>query len=149
MASLLNSTNYLVYDLPTDQQTGTWSSDGTVDPSYPLTNIDDTKPWNPCKFTANPTQLVMDFGTAKRIDLVSFIHCNFDSATIQVQMNATNVWTSPSVNRTVTVPAATEDGMPANPRCDVTADPNYLAVAIASCASPPRTRRSCRSARSA
>lgn len=125
MASALNGVKGIVFDQPTDQVTGTWSTDGTVDASYPLTNIDTIYPWKPVKFTVNPSFLLIDFGSAKRVDVVSFIHCNFDTATIHVQMNATNAWGAPTVDRTVTVPAATEDGMPANPWVDMTADPGY------------------------
>lgn len=124
MASALIG-NSLVHDLPTDKVAGTWSSDGTPDAAYPLTNIDDVRPWKPVKYTSNPSFLLIDFGSAKRVDLVAFIHCNFDTATIHVQMNATNSWGAPTVDRTVTIPAADESGMPGGPFADMTADPGY------------------------
>lgn len=117
----------LLYDLPTDKQTGTWSQTaGTVNSVYPLTNIDDDKPWNPTVFTVNPTSLTIDFATAKRVDVVAFIHCNFDaSAVIHVQMNATNTWATPTVDGTLVVAGAAEDSMPANPFIDLTAVSGY------------------------
>ena len=117
----------LLHDLPTDKQTGTWSqTGGVVNSVYPLTNIDDDKPWNPTVFTTNPTSLTIDFATAKRVDVVSFIHCKFDAAAvIHVQMNSTNTWASPTVDGTLVVAGPAEDSMPANPFIDLTAVSGY------------------------
>jgi hypothetical protein len=117
----------LLYDLPTDKQTGTWAqTGGTVNAVYPLTNIDDDKPWNPTVFTVNPTSLTIDFATAKRVDVVSFIHVKFDAAAvIHVQMNATNTWATPTVDGTLVVVGPAEDSMPANPFIDLTAVSGY------------------------
>ncbi len=114
------------YDLPTDQVTGTWTSDGTVNSLYPLTNIDDNKPWNPVVFTSNPSYLLFDGGSAKRKDTVAFIHVNWDAgAIIHIEENASNVWTSPTMTSTLTMSGATEDGVPANPWSDRTVLSGY------------------------
>lgn len=123
MASALLPTTYLLYDLPGDQVTGTITSDGTVDAAYPLTNIDDVRPWKPCRFTVNPSFILWDHATPKRIDGVSFIHCGIDSATVQVKRG--NTTAALSMNRTVTIPAATEDNFPSQAWSDLTADPGY------------------------
>lgn len=117
----------IVYDLPTDKVTGTWAQDGgTLNASYPLTNIDNDQPWLPTIFTINPTRIKIDFGTAKRVDLVSFIHCNFDAAAvIKVEMNATDSWGAPSLTTTVVIPTVGEDGMPGNPFVDLTGVAGY------------------------
>ena len=121
----------LIYDFPSDKQTGTWTSDGTVDTSYPLTNIDDERPWKPVKFTVNPTRIKCDRGSAKRTDVVSFIHCNFDAgAVIKVQFNATDAWGGPTVNQTLTIPAVAEDGQPGNPFIDFTDKAGYTASGL-------------------
>lgn len=129
-----------LYDLPTDRQTGTWSSDGTVNAVYPLTNIDDAKPWNPVIYSVNPTRITLDMASAKRVDLVPFFHTNFDAgAVIRVQMNAANSWGSPSVSATVTIPTVGEDGFPGQPWVDLTGVAGYsvggyryLSIAIVS-----------------
>lgn len=121
------NTHALIYDLPSDKVTGTWSQvGGTVNPLYPLTNLDDGKPWNPTVFTVNPTSIVIDFGSAKRVDLVSFLHVNFDlGAVIHVQMNASNSWGSPTVDVAVGIAGPTEDAMPAQPFVDLTVATGY------------------------
>lgn len=117
----------IFYDLPSDKVTGTWSSDGTLNSSYPFANIDDGKPWNPTKYTANPTGILLDMSTPKRVDFVSLIHCNFDvGAVIKIQMNATNSWASPTVSVTLTIAGPDSgDSMPANPFADLTTAPGY------------------------
>lgn len=121
------NTHALIYDLPSDQVTGTWSqTGGTVNALYPLTRLDDGKPWNPTIFTANPTRITIDFGSAKRVDLVSFAHVNFDlGAVIHAQMNASNSWSSPSLDTAVVIAGPAEDGMPANPFVDLTPVSGY------------------------
>lgn len=121
----------LAYDLPSDQVTGTWSSDGTVNALYQLTNIDDGKPWNPVVFTVNPTYLLFDKGSAKRTDIVGLIHWGLDAgAVIRVQENATNIWTSPTMNHEFTAAGPAEDGMPANPFSDRTAVSGYTTTGL-------------------
>jgi len=116
----------MFYDLPSDKVTGTWSTDGTVNPLYPLTNIDDDQPWNPVIFTVNPTYIVLDKGSATRTDVVGFIHVNFDDgAVVRVQENASNVWTSPTMSHQFTADGPAEDDMPSNPYSDRTGVSGY------------------------
>ncbi len=112
---------FLLHDLPSDKVTGTWSATGgTVNPVYPLTNLDDDKPWNPTIYTANPTRLICDHATAKRLDLVSFLHCNFPAGYVPVVARGSVVGT-PATTVTVVCAGAAEDSMPPNPFVDLTA----------------------------
>ncbi len=131
----------MFYDLPSDKVTGTWSSDGTVNSLYPLTNIDDDQPWNPVIFTVNPTFVLLDKGSNTRTDIVSFIHTNFDAgAIIAVKEKATNSsWGSPTVTQSLTMTGPAEDDMPANQSSDrtllsgyTTAGLRYLRIEIVS-----------------
>lgn len=122
MASLLNSTDYLVYDLPIDQVTGALSTDGTFDAAFPLSNLFDTRPWVPVKFTINPTFILIDHTVATRLDLATFFQCNLDGATHVKRGNTTS---ATSMDVTVTVPAPFASGQPEQPYADMTADAGY------------------------
>ena len=117
----------MFYDLPSDKVTGTWSSDGTVNSLYPLTRIDDDKPWNPVIYTANPTRITCDRGSAKRTDRVSFIHAKWDAgAVVRVQANTSNSWGAPLQTVTLTMDRPDAgDSMPANPTTDLTVVSGY------------------------
>ncbi len=122
----------MFYDLPSDKVTGTWSSDGTVNSLYPLTNIDDDKPWNPVIFTVNPTYILFDKGSAKRTDLVAFIHAKFDAgAMVIVKEKAADAsWGSPTVSQTLTMTGQAEDNMPANQASDRTLLSGYTTTGL-------------------
>jgi hypothetical protein len=116
-----------IYDWPTQKPSGTWSSDGTINANYPLTNIDTDDIATPVIYTANPTSVVIDFGSAKRVDLVTLPNFNGDAAmTVLAQMNATNSWGSPSLSTAVTIPGLTEDGFGCDPWVDLTGVTGYL-----------------------
>lgn len=116
--------NFL-YDLPTDQVAGTWSkTGGTINALYPLTNLVDGDPSNPAWFTANPTRLICDHTSAVRLDLVSFIHCNFPAAYAPVVARGAAVGTA-AVSATVVCPGPSADLVPSNPFVDLTALTGY------------------------
>ena len=113
-----------LYCRPSDLVTShaTWSvASGTLstDPSYNLTALVAHNPALPCKFTdASPTAvaIVGDFGAAHRVDGLLIPHHNFaTSAAVLFQMNATNVWTAPSLSAPLTVSAA-RPGSPGHSR---------------------------------
>ncbi len=115
------NTHAFIYDVPTDKVTGTWSkTGGTVNALYPLTNIDDGKPWNPVKFTVNPTRLSIDHSSAVALAGVSFIHCNFPAGYAPVVARGSSLGT-PLTTVTVTCPGPAEDNQPSNPFVDMTA----------------------------
>lgn len=117
--------NYFLFDTPGDKGTGTWAqTGGAVNANYPLTNIDDGKPWNPVIFTANPSRIYIDHGSAVTVDLVSFIHCNFPAGyALHVQRGAA-VGVA-AIDVAVTCPGATADSVPANPWVDLTVASGY------------------------
>jgi hypothetical protein len=120
-----NYTTNFLYDLVSDRITGTWSmTGGAVNPLYPLTNIDDGAPSNPVIFTTNPTRLICDHGTTVRLDLVSFIHCNFPAGYVPVVARGSAVGTA-LVSAPVTCPGPSEDGVPGNPFVDLTTKTGY------------------------
>lgn len=116
-----------IHDYPSDKPTsGAWSHDGVVNALYPITNIDDDQPWNPVKFTTNPSIILRTFPAAQRVDLVLFTNCTFDAgATVTVEMNGANAWPGALVSP-VTVPTVGEDGFPGDPFVDVTKNGAYL-----------------------
>jgi hypothetical protein len=120
-----NYTTNFLYDLVSDRVTGTWSmTGGTVNALYPLTNIDDGVPSNPVIYTVNPTRLICDHGTAVRLDLVSFIHCNFPAGYAPTVARGSVVGTA-LTSAVVTCPGPSEDGVPSNPFVDLTTKVGY------------------------
>ncbi len=87
--------------------TPTWST-GTANASYPVANATDlryAKLASPAKIAEVTGALLLDFGSAQRVDYVVLWH-NFDAAlACAVQMNATNAWGAPTVTTSPTVPA--------------------------------------------
>jgi hypothetical protein len=86
----------------------------TVAAGYALSNLYDGNPAKPLRLSAaTGFDILIDFGAAvtKAIKAAYFFGHNFDpGTTIRVQGNATNSWSSPTVNLTVTVPADATDG---------------------------------------
>lgn len=119
------NTHALVYDLPLDQVTGTWSqTGGTVNPLYPLTRLDDGKPWNPTIFTVNPTRLIIAHTGAVRLDMVSFIHCNFPAGYAPVVGRGSAVGTA-LTTAAISGTGPAEDNQPAQPFADMTSKSGY------------------------
>ncbi len=119
------SLHNFLYDLPADKVIGTWSmTGGTILAAYPLTNIDDGVPSNPTRFVANPTRLVCDHASAQRVDLVSFIHCNFPAGYLPIVARG-DVIGSASTGTVVTCPGPTADLVPSNPFVDLTGLTGY------------------------
>lgn len=85
-------------DIITSEATITASGVDT-DPDYGTSALYDRNPAIPMKLThGNQTRVVLDFGTAVRIDAFAMPNSNEAAgAVIEVALNATNVWTSPSV----------------------------------------------------
>src|SRR5512139_4104440 len=94
---------------------------GTEDTTYPAANLATLNPAKPAKLTTTTGRWVFDFTTAQQVDVVALIHTNLDAGlTVKVQANATNVWTSPSLDLAITIPALPEDSYPLNPWLDLT-----------------------------
>lgn len=110
----------LIYDVPTDKVTGTWSQvGGAVNAVYPLTNIDEESPWNPTVFTTNPTRIVCDHGGGgARIEYLAFINCNFPAG-LSVHARRGNVLGTATQDVSVTCPGPTASGHTSNPHADL------------------------------
>lgn len=95
-----------------DTATATWQT-GTADSSYPVANAVDfgyAKIAAPAKITGVTGALMLDFGSAQRVDYVLLWH-NLDAAlACAVQMHATNSWGTPTVTTSPTIPAKRADG---------------------------------------
>lgn len=92
--------------------TPSWQT-GTEDTAYPATNATDlsyAKIAAPAKITGLTGALLLDFGSAQRVDYVVLWH-NFDaSLDVSVQANAANTWSGPTVTTDLTIPAKRADG---------------------------------------
>lgn len=98
----------------------------TEDTDYPAENIATADPTLPSKLTGTSGNWVFDFGAAQRVDIVAIIHHNIDAGLeVRIQGNATDVWTSPTLNEAFTIPAYFGDGYPGCPWLDLTGATGY------------------------
>lgn len=124
------ATSKLLFQYPSDDVTPVPTCDVTPDPDYPLDNLVDGDPANPCKFVTRYGTLLFDFGIAQTIAVIAILNHNLSGFAssghlVTVQANATNVWTSPSFSWNMVLPTApAEDGRFANPWLDVEAANN-------------------------
>lgn len=99
-----------------------------ADAEYPATRLHDGNPADPAKLTTTSGNFVFAFGAAQRIDVVALIHHNLTAGLeVRIQGNASNVWTSPTFNQQITIPAYRENGFPINPFLDLTGLSGYSA----------------------
>lgn len=125
---------YFAYNHPQDQ-VGSLAdvtiSVGTEDTDYPATLVSDFSDAfyaAPSKLTTPSGAWLFDWGVPQRVDLIAVLH-NFDSnlADVAWQMNATDVWTSPTVNASLAVPVKRDDGYTLNIGLNVTKSIGYSA----------------------
>lgn len=104
----------VLYSLPADQvaDNATITLDtGTIDTDYPIANLTDGNLGKPCKLTTKTGAWTFDFGAAQRVDYVVLGPHNLDAAlTVKIQGNASASWATPTVDTTITIPAAADDG---------------------------------------
>jgi hypothetical protein len=100
-------------------------STGTADSDYPASNLVDGTLWTPAKVTvaAGEASFVFDLGSAREVTVVSLGHLSECAAltSCKVQGNATDAWTSPSIDQTLTLPTTSEDGQRVCPWLDLSA----------------------------
>ncbi len=93
----------------------TLTSDLTADVGYPLANMQNglrTKIWQVTNASAAQHYILFDLGSAQMVNAIALINSNFlANATLAIQGNATNVWTSPSVNVTIGNAGLSIDGL--------------------------------------
>ena len=72
--------------------------------NYPVSNVIDSRLSRVFKTSATTTaEIVFDLGSALSVDSVCIANHNFtSSATVKIQGNASDVWTSPSIDETLT-----------------------------------------------
>lgn len=106
-----------IYQLPTDQVLSAatlTNPTGSSAAGYALTDLHNGNPafgWHAA--AATTFYILLDYGASvtKAMKLFAFHNHNFDAGIVlTVQGNATNAWGGPTVNSTVTVPAARSDG---------------------------------------
>lgn len=99
----------LIYSTPADQRLTdavTITASAVEDPDmYPVSGLFDSNPAKAFKFGTTTGSLVFDFATSTELDLVSIVHHNLDPGLeVRIQGNASNVWTSPSLNQLIVIP---------------------------------------------
>lgn len=115
----------LIFQKPADQRLSSLVTitPSTEDAAYPKANLYDSNPAKAFKLNATSGNIVFDFGAAVAVDLVSIIHHNLTAGlNVRWQGNATNVWTAPTIDSAIVIPAY-EQGSPAfpvNPWLDLT-----------------------------
>jgi hypothetical protein len=124
----------LKYARPSDIITSqlTWSvvaGNISSDPEYGLAALYDGKMSKPLKFIDEPVaaiRIVGDAGSARRFDAMALPNSNIPAGTVmRAELNATNVWTAPTVSVNVTMGAAGLDGHVASPWADFTSATGY------------------------
>lgn len=106
------------------------SGSGTEDPAYPLANAMDfsfKNIANPFKLLTTSGDLILDFGSAQRVDAVVIWHNWAEGTPYVVQTNDTNVWTgSPiDINLSDVAPAKRLDGYTTKLYHDLTQEMGY------------------------
>lgn len=99
----------IVYCRPSDIVTANATITASAedpDPNYGNAALCDGDPAKPAKLTTTSGNWVCDFGAPQVIKLAALIHHNLDAGLeVRLQGNASNVWTSPSFNQVITIPA--------------------------------------------
>jgi hypothetical protein len=116
----------LIFQHPEDQLLSdavTITPSNTPPTGYGTANLFDSNPAKAFKLDAASGSIVFDFGSAVNVDVFAIIHHNLDEAlaNVKIQGNASDVWTSPSLDQAVTIPAWEKDGFPVNPWLDLSA----------------------------
>jgi hypothetical protein len=95
---------------------------GTVDADYPLTNLADQRPTEPCRFTtATEVRIVWDWGSATPLEGFLAVMHNIPAGTVvTLAGNTTNSWGAPAVTKAITV-LPWENGLPVNIAADLSA----------------------------
>lgn len=105
------------------------SGNVSTDPLYGLAALYDGKMSRPCKFIDEPiiaVRIVGDFGSAQRVDALALPNSNIPAGTVmRAELNATNVWTAPTVSVNMTMGAVGLDGHVASPWVDFTTATGY------------------------
>lgn len=121
----------MIYTLPTEEVGASVTPTlaiGTADAENPLVNLTDGDPAKAFMTTDSAgIRVTWDYTTSQRVDYVSMpMHGIPAGVLAKFQMNATDVWTSPSVNGALTIDTYLDD-FPKVQALDVTGVGGYLA----------------------
>jgi hypothetical protein len=78
----------------------------TVNSQYPISNIKDDRRTKVFRSTNNSTNVVFDLLTPRGMNCVAMVDTGFDSFgfdSLTIQMNNSDIWTSPAVSQVVTI----------------------------------------------
>lgn len=90
--------------------TGTWAASPGLASGYLAAWVADSRPERPSRLSAQNGYWKVDFGSAKRVDVVAILgHTLSDGCTVTLTAGATDGATT--INHAITVPAARRDGL--------------------------------------
>lgn len=77
----------------------------TVSAQYPVANLVDDRRTKVYRSTSNSDNIEIDLGSAQDINAFSIVHNGtaFGVSTVTLELNSTNVWTSPAVSQVITL----------------------------------------------
>jgi hypothetical protein len=77
----------------------------TVSAQYPVANLVDDRRTKVYRSTSNSDNIEIDLGSAQDINAFSIVHNGtaFGVSTVTIELNSTNVWTSPAVSQVITL----------------------------------------------
>lgn len=77
----------------------------TVSAQYPVANLVDDRRTKVYRSTTNSDNIEIDLGSAQDINAFSIVHNGtaFGVSTVTLELNSTNVWTSPAVSQVITL----------------------------------------------
>lgn len=106
---------------------------GTIDATYPLTNVHDGDPAKPCKFTSTSGSIQFTYVAKQPLQNVGLIHCTADAGlTVQIMGDDGADWVTPDFSANIVIPAwlatGTTRAWPVNPWLDLTAQVGYDAL---------------------
>lgn len=110
------------YSRYSDRRNPTWSLvTGTARSGYAVTALNDLDPSAPHWIEETTIRVVADMGSALEVQAMWMFAHNFDAGlNVRLQANATNVWTSPSLNVPITIETAYRDGFAVDAEVDLT-----------------------------
>jgi hypothetical protein len=91
----------------------------SLNPDYQLPSLYDGNPAKPC-LIVGPAEILFDWGSARRIDGFSLPHHNLAAGSeVNVELNATNSWGSPTISVPLVIGPIYRDGHRASPWLDL------------------------------
>jgi hypothetical protein len=99
---------------------------GTIETGYLIEQIRDVNAARAVRLSTKRGMFKYHWASAVAVQLPAILHANYQaSLVIHVQANDTDVWTSPSFDQTIVMPAWRADRMPPQPWLDTTGLPGY------------------------